>query len=141
MKLRLTILLLLICASYSTAQLVIVTPETQEITIAWEAGTDSLGFVDSDLRFFSIYYWNYWAPIIHDSTAIYVNTVGSDTLECDIFLPDTNGSYIPGVSAIDIHGNESAIHKSTDPTASLGGWYLLFDRIAPFLPTSLIRIK
>jgi len=42
-----------------------------------------------------------------------------------------NVKYAFGVSAVDLAGNESAIHKSTDNSAAYGGWFLVIDNIAP----------
>ncbi len=135
MRLKLMILLLLICAGCSTAQLVIVTPETQEITIAWEhSGLDKLGNIETMSHF------NIWLQR-NDGDTLLIGSVSKDVLEYALTLPDTTSKYIVGVTAVDVSDNQSLIHLSTDPTAAFGGWYLLFDKVPPSKATKLERIK
>lgn len=135
MKLRLMIVLLLICAGCSTAQLVIVTPKTQEITIAWEhSGLDILGNVETMSHF------NIWLQR-NDGDTLIIGSVSKDVLEYALIFPDTTSKYIVGVTAVDVADNHSLIHLSTDSTAAFGGWYLLFDKVPPSKTTKLGRIK
>lgn len=135
LKLVLILLAAILLSSCCTAQLVIVTQTTQNVTIQWDhSGLDSLGNPESMSHF------NVWFSH-NDGPVLVVGSVDSDTLEYTIVLPDTSGKYVLGVSAIDVAGNESAIHLSTDQTAAFEGWYLLFDIVVPAVPLGLIRIK
>jgi len=125
----------LLIASSAWGQMAVITPTTPNITIAWQhGGLDSLGNVESMSHF------NVWLK--HNvGLVIKIDEVSADTLECDVVLPDTTGKYVLGVSVVDVSSNESGIHFSTDSTAALGGWYLLFDIVAPMAAYGLVRVK
>lgn len=125
MKLKLIIALVLICASCSTAQLVIVTPDTQDVTVAWDASPSP------DVARYNFYLQH------NDGDTVSIGWIGKSILEYSIHLPYASGTYIIGVSAVDSLGSESEIHYSTDPTAAYGGWYLKY----PVQKPSRIRIK
>jgi len=132
-KLLLIAITTLLFTSCAMSQLAIITPTTQNVTVAWEhSGLDSLGNTETMLHY------KVW--LRHNLGAVICVGV-SDTLQYAIILPDTVGEYVIGVSAVDMANNESSIHFSTDSTAGLGGWYLLFDLIAPAVPFGLMRIK
>lgn len=136
MKAKITLLAItLLIAGCCTAQMAIITPTTQNITIAWQhSGLDTTGAVENMSHF------NVW--LRHNlGLVIKIDETPADTLECDVVLPDTTGAYILGISAVDIALNEGGMHWSTDSTAALGGWYLLFDMVAPMAAYGLIRIK
>ncbi len=125
MKLKLIIALVLICASCSTAQLTIVTPDTQDVMLGWDA-SPSPGIATYQ------FYMQH-----NDGDTLAIGWVGSNTLEYLIHLPYASGTYIIGVMAVDSSGSESIVHWSTDPTAAYGGWYLKY----PVQKPSRLRIK
>jgi hypothetical protein len=66
--------------------------------------------------------------------------IGSVTSEVDSIAPATyfevgsllhDGVYKWAVTAMDLAGNESALHASTDSTAWMGGWYVIYDKTKP----------
>ena len=123
-KLILTIATLLI-TTYASAQLVIVTPDTQDVTIAWDAS------LSLDVARYNFYLQH------NDGDTVSIGWIGKDVLEYSIHLPYASGTYIIGVSAVDSSDNESEIHFSTDPTAAYGGWYLKY----PVQKPSRLRVK
>ena len=69
-----------------------------------------------------------------------VEWVGDVVDTKSVGMPDTtyvfrnlipNTKYVFGVIAVDYAGNVSTMHKSTDPNAALGGWYVIIDTVSP----------
>ena len=140
-KLLLIAIATLLLTSCAISQLVVVTPETQTITVSWtHDGLDTLGNPDR-VVLYNIFLQR------NNELIVYIGSTPIDTvnfnppMEYTLTLPDKVSKFVIGMSAVDIVGNEGDIHLSTDSTAGFNGWYLLFDIVPPSKGRGLVRIK
>lgn len=133
MKVLKALIILFLFTSGAQAQLHIIIPEADSMTVAWEHNlTDSVGVADR-ITHFKMYMLAQGDTVSAGAT-VKDSTDFNSPKSATISLKGYTGIFYFGVSAVDLAGNESGIHFCYDATAWMGGWSFLFDITPPSLP-------
>lgn len=73
----------------------------------------------------------------HVADVLDVRGIGKPDTTCMIKGLQRGIKYTFGVMAVDVAGNESALHTSAQPNAAFGGWYVIMDNTPPRAATRI----
>jgi len=125
---------LLSCSAQTSLK--VIPNKTDSLRVSWQHNWQDLNGDPEHVLYFET------KLIDQKSNILYSCQTSHDSL---FFRPDCyhtffglcEGTYYASVTAVDLCGNKSSIHLSSDPTAKYGGWYSIIDFTPPAVSFNL----